>query len=71
MQRWLWVVLVLLAWPVLGTVTGRGANVPAGDAARVSSIAAVAVRDNSFEPSALEIAPGHDHRLDLGRNRFT
>jgi plastocyanin len=58
-RRWLWVVLaVLLIWPMLGTMTGQGADVPAEDADLLPLIADVVVRDNYFEPSALEIAPG-------------
>jgi hypothetical protein len=57
-RRWLWVALaVLLAWPVLGTVTGQGADEPIDDPTPLPLIANVAVRDNFFDASALEVAP--------------
>jgi hypothetical protein len=57
-RRWLWVALaVLLAWPVLGTVTGQGADGPIDDPIPLPLIANVAVRDNFFDASALEVAP--------------
>lgn len=58
-RRWLWVVLALmLALPMLGTMTGRGADELVEDVNPLPPIAAVAVRDNYFDPSALDIAVG-------------
>jgi plastocyanin len=39
-------------------VTGRGADLPAEGVPPSVPIAGVAVKDNYFEPSALEIVPG-------------
>ncbi len=58
-RRWLWVVLaLLLALPMMGRVTGQGADEPIEDVVPPPPIASVAVRDNYFEPSALEISAG-------------
>lgn len=58
-RRWLWGVLaLLLALPMIGTVRGQGADGPVEDGTLALPIAEVAVRDNYFDPSALEIALG-------------
>lgn len=55
----MWVVLaLLLALPMIGTVRGQGADAPAEDVTAPLPIADVAVTDNYFDPSALEIPPG-------------
>jgi plastocyanin len=63
-RPWLWIVLgVVLAWLVLGRGVGLlfGDDGPSPNPAAsgaVSGVTAVAVRDNFFEPAAIEVPAG-------------